>query len=708
MKTHTRAPGRESGPRARSRRGLALLAALMMPLAGAGALAAPAAAVPVVPASTTQTALAQTVNVRAANGHFALMRGVVDPVRDRLYIADATGPSGAWLTVIDLKTGLSSLIALAGPSSASGVAVSPLDGTVYVTHNTLPPSAVSVVDPDATYTDAVRPPQVVLPQQNPERIQIGADGRVYILHGYDRIVNVLGASTGPDRLNLVQSLALPGGDGESGFIRDAAGDRLIVADEPGKGLIVVDSSVNPAVLGARIDMSFGPHSIAVDPASGGILATNAADNTLNWLGATPGTGTAPVLRTETLGAFPDGAEPWSDQRAIVPRVDGSVEVLTRVWPVTLNSFLSVVPPVVNAENPVRTLNLGRGPSDLIDDPRAGGARYVLTAGGLVHTLTDVTLTADASTRALGAAGEYRALVSRADGRPAAGLSVDFGNGLSAVTDAAGIARVPAPERTIGQHSFTATLALPALAPLSATATAEITRAQPVVTLGLDRAEAVAGESARATVSVTGVAEAAAGGTVRLLDAKNAVRGTASLSAGTASINVTGLTAGDTELRAEYLGDDSYLPGTSAPARILVSAPANPSLIPSVVSAAPGAEVRIELRDFLPGERVSVTMHSDPVLLGTVTMDERGAGVLIARIPTVTPGAHTIIAVGETSGRITRIPFTVESAALPAAVDAGPRPAGLAATGANLAGAGVLAALLLAAGVLTSMRVRRRG
>ncbi len=109
--------------------------------------------------------------------------------------------------------------------------------------------------------------------------------------------------------------------------------------------------------------------------------------------------------------------------------------------------------------------------------------------------------------------------------------------------------------------------------------------------------------------------------------------------------------------------------------------------------------------FAANEKVDVTLHSDPVLLGTLVADGDGAITGSLVVPTsATSGAHQLIAVGQESGAEVAVDVTVTSTAAPAATDAGP----LASTGSTVLGGVVVAGLLLLlAGGALVMRRRRR-
>jgi hypothetical protein len=74
---------------------------------------------------------------------------------------------------------------------------------------------------------------------------------------------------------------------------------------------------------------------------------------------------------------------------------------------------------------------------------------------------------------------------------------------------------------------------------------------------------------------------------------------------------------------------------------------------------PGQTVTVQSPGFTPGETVSVTLHSTPVNLGTVTADASGDVDATVTIPIGTvPGAHELIFTGLSSGRVVTVPITV--------------------------------------------------
>jgi hypothetical protein len=72
-------------------------------------------------------------------------------------------------------------------------------------------------------------------------------------------------------------------------------------------------------------------------------------------------------------------------------------------------------------------------------------------------------------------------------------------------------------------------------------------------------------------------------------------------------------------------------------------------VPDEVEA--GSVISISVRAFQPNETVTVTLHSDPVHLGSFVVDSAGAGSTAVTIPaSVAVGPHTISVTGNESGR----------------------------------------------------------
>jgi hypothetical protein len=72
---------------------------------------------------------------------------------------------------------------------------------------------------------------------------------------------------------------------------------------------------------------------------------------------------------------------------------------------------------------------------------------------------------------------------------------------------------------------------------------------------------------------------------------------------------------------------------------------------STDAAAPGDNVTITATGFNPAETVDFIMHSEPMLLGSVTSDSKGVATLAFTVPAkAETGLHTIDVIGQTSGK----------------------------------------------------------
>jgi hypothetical protein len=139
-------------------------------------------------------------------------------------------------------------------------------------------------------------------------------------------------------------------------------------------------------------------------------------------------------------------------------------------------------------------------------------------------------------------------------------------------------------------------------------------------------------------------------------------------------------------------------GSSAPQTLTIKV-TKPAQTLSTASVSADGTVVVKGTGFLPGDRVEIWLHSNPVLLDTVTAGNDGAFSAKVTIPASTaPGAHRIESRGAQSGSV----FTDVTVA------ASMTPAGLAQTGSDLApwALGSLLALLVGAGVFLVARRRK--
>ncbi|NHT19262.1 Ig-like domain repeat protein, partial [Cellulomonas sp. IC4_254] len=136
----------------------------------------------------------------------------------------------------------------------------------------------------------------------------------------------------------------------------------------------------------------------------------------------------------------------------------------------------------------------------------------------------------------------------------------------------------------------------------------------------------------------------------------------------------------------------------APAPTAGSDP-TPQITSSKTLMRAGAAVTLVARGFVPGERVTFVLHSDPVVLGTAIADADGVATLTVALPAGVPaGAHTVVATGADSGRAADVGVTLTGPA-----------DGLAVTGTDPAAlGGLVAALLVTGGALVAgARLQRR-
>src|SRR3954452_21870015 len=84
----------------------------------------------------------------------------------------------------------------------------------------------------------------------------------------------------------------------------------------------------------------------------------------------------------------------------------------------------------------------------------------------------------------------------------------------------------------------------------------------------------------------------------------------------------------------------------------------PTLFVSASAVVPGQTITDSGTGYQPNETVTITLHSDPVVLGTATGDSSGAWSTQVMIPSDTSlGTHTITAIG-TAGNFASVTITV--------------------------------------------------
>ena len=125
----------------------------------------------------------------------------------------------------------------------------------------------------------------------------------------------------------------------------------------------------------------------------------------------------------------------------------------------------------------------------------------------------------------------------------------------------------------------------------------------------------------------------------------------------------------------------------------------PSVTIAATSVQAGGRVQLQVAGFAPNTRLTVTLHSTPVQVGTLTTDANGAGSATVTIPaSTTPGAHRIV-VDQAD--------PAAQAAAPITVTAAPKPGTLPGTGGAAGIAAFILAALIGTGVLLIVSRRRR-
>ncbi len=222
-----------------------------------------------------------------------------------------------------------------------------------------------------------------------------------------------------------------------------------------------------------------------------------------------------------------------------------------------------------------------------------------------------------------------------------------------------------------------------------------------VALAAGTDDPVAGES---VALIATVKPAGAAGKVEFLEGEQIV-GSAEVTGGTATADVVIATSGAHTYIARFVpaDEDAFRASESSPLTLDVrSAPVlEAEITVSAKSVVQGGTVEVIGRGFAAGEKVSLTLNSDPILLATVTAGDTGAFRAVVTIPANAPvGDHTLVALGADSG------LSAEAAL---AVTAAPGAAGggLPATGGTVPAAALVALLLLltAGGVLAARRRR---
>jgi predicted alpha-1,2-mannosidase len=138
------------------------------------------------------------------------------------------------------------------------------------------------------------------------------------------------------------------------------------------------------------------------------------------------------------------------------------------------------------------------------------------------------------------------------------------------------------------------------------------------------------------------------GTVRFSDGSTLL-GEAPVSAGSAVLPVDPGTVGTRSYMAAFVPADDTLFASSVSAAATVTVtptttpPTDAEVHLSVSTVAPGESITVTGANFAAGASTTIVLHSDPVVLATVTAGPDGSITASATIPVTTPaGAHTIV------------------------------------------------------------------
>ena len=122
---------------------------------------------------------------------------------------------------------------------------------------------------------------------------------------------------------------------------------------------------------------------------------------------------------------------------------------------------------------------------------------------------------------------------------------------------------------------------------------------------------------------------------------------------------------------------------------------------SVTSIGAGGSLTVSGSNFAPDSTITITLHSDPVVLTTTSANSAGSFSVGVTIPSnTTPGTHTILAT-DTSGDSAST-MVVVTGTVPVAASSG-----LAFTGADIAALSGVGAIAMALGGMLILTGRRR-
>jgi tripartite-type tricarboxylate transporter receptor subunit TctC len=139
-------------------------------------------------------------------------------------------------------------------------------------------------------------------------------------------------------------------------------------------------------------------------------------------------------------------------------------------------------------------------------------------------------------------------------------------------------------------------------------------------------------------------------------------------------------------------------------------PNAPTLTGNTTTVGPGGTITLNGTGFQPGETVTLQLFSTPVTLGASMANSQGAFTTTVTIPAnTTPGNHTIVATGNTSGATASFAIVVTGASATGGSTTGGASSGgsLAFTGADIAAMAGIGAIALALGGMLVFAGRRR-
>ncbi|PWB97616.1 beta strand repeat-containing protein [Salinibacterium hongtaonis] len=216
-------------------------------------------------------------------------------------------------------------------------------------------------------------------------------------------------------------------------------------------------------------------------------------------------------------------------------------------------------------------------------------------------------------------------------------------------------------------------------------------------------------AAGSTVTLTATISPAVDGTIAFSNEAGALAGGV-VTGGEFSLTVVAPAAGLHTISAVFTPSDTnlYRPSDATPMTLLVNAkkaqgsPPAPDTSELLRLAALNGWTTVASSPSLAWAQptdsfVDAWVYSSPVALGVLPVVGGRVDASALTLPTLAPGLHHLVFVGQTTGAVTIVPFTVAAA---------PTAPTLPATGTDVAPWGILAGVLLLAGV--AMIVRQRG